>query len=210
MTLKIVFSILSYLLMRGLFLWKPIWGSWLILIFVWLVIKDITLYIIQFKPIRMRSFDLSKLHSQYQQKQITIRYYITFLNRVYIFPLILTLYLVYLLISQTHIWDLQLSIRYLMIQENFLLLLTILSWLFLIVKENKDHEYIYDKESIVAAYWYYMVSVTLGLLSTYLIHQQVHDLEVIWTIIAIIAWILVFLVGVILVEDEIPESVEPW
>ncbi len=202
LAIHITFSLLSYLIVWGLFMWKPEREFRLVLIMVWLIIKDITQYAVQFKPIPIRKFDLSWLNSLYQQKQVSLRYYLVFLNRVYFFPLILTLYLMYLLISQTQIWDLHLSLRYLMVQENFVLFLTIVSWLFLVVKEDKDKEFIRTETSIVAAYGYYIVSVVLGILSTYIIYEQVQNLWSIWTIIAIMAWVLVFLVWVLLMEED--------
>ena len=200
--IHIIISVFSYLIIWGLFSWKPNWESRLILATVCLIIKDLTLYIIEFSPVAISRIDLPKLHWLYQDQKISIRYYVIFLNRVYFFPLILTLYLVYLLITQTQLWDLHLSVRYLMVHENFLLFLTILSGVLLVVKEEKDEQFISTKKSLPAAYGYYLLSVWLWLLSTYLIYQQVNDLWNIGSIIAIIAGVLVFLVGVLLMEEE--------
>jgi len=202
----IIISVLSYLIVWVLFRLVPWWWVWLLLMLVFLVIKDISLYAIEFRPLTRTLIDWKKIQKQYTQNNISSRYYLALLNRTYFFPIILSVYLWYLLIQQTHLRDLDLSIRYLGINETALLLLTILSWIFLVYQEEKDTSFQNTTTSLTATYVYYLLSVVLWWLSAYIIYKQVHDLWTIWDTISVISWVLVFLVWILLMEEEPKEK----
>lgn len=69
-------------------------------------------------------------------------------------------------------------------------------------QEDKDKKFETTRMSMEASYAYYALSVILWLLSTYIIYGQTNDLDTIWSIISVIAGVLVFLVGVLLMEEE--------
>ncbi len=207
---KILPTLGWYMVWGGVFWWLG-WADgrhtwWMLLILVALIIKDITQYAVQLDPIIITRYDLSRIQSWFATKQISARYYIAFLNRIYFFPFVLTVYLIYLLIQQTQLRDRHLSIWYLLLDETFLLVLTILSWLWLVYQDDQDDTYKTSSHSLVAAYMYYYLSAGLGILSTYIIYQQVQDLDTIWSLISVIAWVLVFLVWVLLIQEEEEEE----
>jgi len=174
----------------------------LLLILVALLIKDITQYAIQLTPMTTTSYDLTQIKQWYMDQKISIRYYLAFVNRIYFFPFILTVYLIYLLIQQTQLRDLHLSVRYLLLDETVLLVITIVSGLWLVYQDDQDTKYKKTTTSLTASYMYYYFSALLGLLSTYIIYLQVSDIWAIGATISVIAGVLVFLVGVLLLEDD--------
>lgn len=89
-----------------------------------------------------------------------------------------------------------------MLHETFLLTLTIVTWVFLVYQEEKDEQYILMRHSLLTTYRHIMLSIVLWLLSTYIIYQQTLDLGTIWLTISGIAWVLVFLVWILLVSEE--------
>jgi len=200
---KILPSLVWYLVWAGVFWWM--WSRQarrLLLILVALVIKDITQYAIQLTPMTTTSYDLTKIKQWYMNQKISSRYYLAFVNRIYFFPFILTVYLIYLLIQQTQLRDLHLSVRYLLLDETVLLVITIVSGLWLVYQDDQDTKYKKTTTSLTASYMYYYFSALLGLLSTYIIYLQVSDLWAIGATISVIAGVLVFLVGVLLLEDD--------
>ena len=100
-------------------------GIWLVLAGVCLVIKDVMLYLFTPLPTQNTTYDLSKV-----KRGSNVRdnlYYYLLINRVYIFPTILVIYLGHLLITQTHVRNLHYSILYQIINENALLIILLIS-----------------------------------------------------------------------------------
>ncbi|MEI6775119.1 MAG: hypothetical protein WCL18_10540 [bacterium] len=104
---------------------------WLILALVALVIKDVLLYFVVLKPtakIMYSGIGNWKLGNGKRESGIWGRiYYYLLVNRVYVFPAVLVLYLIFLLIKQTHLWNLHNNIFYQIINENVLLAMVIVS-----------------------------------------------------------------------------------
>ena len=170
----------------------------LILLLVILIIKDVLLYMVEYKATEKKTYDRDKIK---HDKKNRIYYYLL-KNRVYVFPAGLSIYLIYLLITQTHLWTLQHNIFYEIINENFLLVLVVISGILTIFKEDKDTKYQIVKQSMTQTYTHIWLSIFLSLLGTYIIYGQAIQLWWISYIISGIAGILIFLIGILIIEEE--------
>ena len=168
-----------------------------------LIIKDVLIYLVKLKPttkIRIKNEEL-------RIKNWRLHRYLLY-NRAYIFPVVLVIYLIYLLIKQTHVWNMQNAITYLIINENVLLGIVLVSGILTIWKEDKDKQYQEVKESMRSTYISIWLSIFLSLLGTYIIYGQIIQLGRIAYIISAIAGVLIFLIGVMIVEEDGKEEVE--
>lgn len=179
-------------------------GFRLIFILVILVIKDILLYMVDFKATEVRTYDFARLKHEKKSRF----YYYLLRNRVYIFPILLTIYLLYLLVKQTQLWNLNNSIFYHILNENVLLTLVIISWIFTVFKEEKDKTYQIIKHSMTNTYLHIWLSVVLSLLAVYIVYIQVASLGRISYPISGISGILIFLIGVMIIQDDDKEESE--
>ena len=172
---------------------------WLILAFVALVIKDILVYFVDLKP----TSKITYIGTRKQETGIRGKlYYYLLMNRVYVFPVVLVMYLTYLLIKQTHLWNLQDTIFYQITNENVLLVIVIISWIFTVWKEDQDKKYQKIVTSMNSTYVSLALSIVLSLLWTYIIYEQTMSLWWISYFISSIAGILIFLIGVMIIEEE--------
>ena len=168
-----------------------------------LIIKDVLIYLVKLKPttkIRIKNEEL-------RIKNWRLHRYLLY-NRAYIFPVVLVIYLIYLLIKQTHVWNMQNAITYLIINENVLLGIVLVSGILTIWKEDKDKQYQVVTESMRSTYISIWLSIFLSLLGTYIIYGQIIQLGRIAYIISAIAGVLIFLIGVMIVEEDGKEEVE--
>ena len=185
-----------------------IWGLLLILIGLPIVIVPAVVahrYILlskTSKTLSINTLDHHKLREELTQWTLAWRKGLALLNKQYLFPTFITLYLIVLLIQQTQLRDLNLNTRYLALNPNFILFLVIISWLGTIYEDPILDSYITTQESHSYYYWYIALSIALSLLGTYIVHNQVIQLSIIWIIISLLAWILIFLVGMMLLEEE--------
>jgi hypothetical protein len=170
----------------------------LILVLVLLVIKDVLLYMVDCKATSKETYDRDSIKHDKKNRM----YYYVLKNRVYVFPVVLSIYLIYLLIKQTHLWNLHNNIFYEIINENFLLVLVILSGILTIFKEDKDTHYKRVTQSMTQTYTHIWLSIFLSLLGTYILYGQVMQLWWISYIISGIVGILIFLIGILIIEDE--------
>lgn len=167
-----------------------------------LIIKDVLLYLVKLKP--TKKIGIGNLESGTGKQELKIwrlhRYLLY--NRAYIFPVVLVMYLIYLLIKQTHVWNMQNTIPYLIINESVLLGIVIISGILTIWKEDKDKQYQVVSESMRSTYISIWLSIFLSLLGTYIIYGQIMQLGRIAYIISAIAGVLIFLIGVMIVEED--------
>lgn len=171
---------------------------WLILVLVILVIKDTLLYMVDIQATKTTKYDMSKLKTDKKNRL----YYYLLQNRVYIFPVILSIYLLYLLIKQTHLWNLHNNIFYQILNENILLWAVIISGILTVWKEEKDKHYQIIQQSFTQTYKHIWLSLLLSLLWVYIIYIQVASLWWISYIISGIAGILIFLIGILIIEED--------
>lgn len=174
---------------------------YLVMALLVLIIKDILLYLVVLKPTK-------KIGIRKQELGIgdgKVHRYLLY-NRTYIFPTVLVIYLIYILIKQTHVRNMQNTIPYLIINESVLLGIVIVSGIFTIWKEDKDKQYQEVKESMRSTYISIGLSIFLSLLGTYIIYGQIIQLGWIAYIMSAIAGVLIFLIGIMIVEDDEQEK----
>ena len=200
-----------YLFWIVLFVWTYsfIETSWL-----WIVLGSITTLIIHIfvsgftiTPSEKITTDLDAVDKDIKDHKIHKFYYYLILNRTYIFPALLVVYLLYLLIKQTSLRNLDHSIFFALINETTLLVLVLLSWIGTIVWEDKDKQYqkiIQSKRSTYGTLW---LTTLLSLLWWYIIYLQTQSIGAISVPISGISGILIFLIWVLILEDDRKEDV---
>lgn len=154
------------------------------------------------QPMQMHRIDRKRL--DHDRELWTLKRYMQWLivNHAYIFPTVLTVYLAVLLIDQTYVFDLQVTWRYLLIDQTLLLGIVIGSGVLTVRGEEQRAVYETVVHSRALAYLYVLLAGTLSLLGTWIIMQQVADLGRIWPVIAILAGVLIWMVGMLLREEE--------
>jgi len=201
MSTKLWSTIFLYIIWLIIVIFRVILGSfeevwlWIVLAFNILVIKDVLLYMVDIKANKKISYDRKKI------KKSGLYYYLI-LNRVYVFPVLLTIYLIFLLIKQTHVFNLQNNIFYLILNENILLAWVIITWILTVFKDEKDKQYQITKDSLSSTYVHLGLSILLSLLGTFIILWQTITLGWIAYLISGIAGILIFLIGILIIEED--------
>jgi len=217
MTKKLSSTLLFYVIWLVIVIMRVSLGTfqdvalWLILVLVALVIKDVLLYFVILKPSKkityigigewgMENGEWRMGNGKWGMSGRLYRYLL--MNRVYVFPAVLVIYLIYLLIKQTHLWNLENNIFYQIINENVLLGIVIVSWILTVWKEDKDKKYQKITQSMSSTYISLALSIFLSLLWTYIIYGQTIALGRISYCISSIAGILIFLIGVMIIEED--------
>lgn len=120
-----------------------------------------------------------------------------------LFPCFLITYFLYLLIDQTHIFNLHFHYLFLITDASWLLWMTIVSWIVsvLIDKKNWENRTVQYSSSIL---WrsYYVFCWFLWILGSVILYNQIFALTQYAYIIATTAWIGLILIGFILVEEQ--------
>ena len=167
-----------------------------------LVMRELLLRVSYPESIISRQINWQQIEKDKDTWKISLLYNVLLINRIYLFPVILTIYLSYLIILQTWLFAWDFSVVFLALDEQLLLVLTIISGIGMVMQEDKDAIYIEEKKSIWAVYRFMVFAVILGVLWWYIVLQQVLSLWWMWVVIANIAGILIFLVGVLLMSDD--------
>ena len=171
---------------------------YLIILLLLFFIKDILKYFYDFQYVIEEKINYSKL---FNDTSITNIELFLVLNRTVIFPFLLILYMIFLLIKQTHLWWLQKYISNVNeLQQNILLWVVIISGILTIFKEDIDKKYLEKKH--VYPWFHIILTIVLSVLWTYIIFNQVVKLWNLVYIISIISWLLIFLVWINILEDE--------
>ena len=182
------------------------YAIYLILVFVSILIKDILFYLVNVESRYFARFDRVRLFKDFKKSRISFINFSLVLNRNLLFPVVLVWYMIYLLIWQTKLFWLDDASLYEAINSNYLLWITIFSWILTIFKEDIDKKYFYDE----LLWWYYnkniILTVVLSLLWTYIIFNQVIKLWLLSYPISIISGILIFLVWISILEDDDSEE----
>ena len=201
-------AVLWYFLVFGIFVVSYVWDislpgiEWWVLLPGILLCKDILLFFGEIPAIKESVLDWGRVEKQFQKWKLPRWYKLALVNRRYLFPTFLTLYMLYLLVKQTHIRDLYLSIWFLALDEQLLLFLTVISGIATIFGEQYDQQFEQTKISQTKAYGYIALSFVLSVLWGYIVLQQVLKLGVLGIIIANIVIVLIFLVGMSLLDEE--------
>lgn len=194
-------NILPYIGLWWLFLisfWENIFFSYQKYIFLWLlwlVLKDIFIHFVEIKPMKIKV--LSPI-----QDDIWFFTRLIILNRKKFFPGIFTFYILQLLVKQTNIWGLQNTTIFQIFNDNFLLIILVISWFLTIFKENIENQYESEVESMYYTIGWMIVSFTLALIGAYIILNQTWRLGNLSYMIAFISWILIFLIWIMVLQDD--------
>jgi len=169
----------------------------LILLIVLFVSKDILKYFVDLSSFKEKKISYKKLFTNSNISNLNL---FLILNRNLFFPVILILYMIYLLIWQTHLFWWDKTEIFKIINQNYFLWITIMSGILTVFKDNLDKKYFIEIKktpilSIIFTIW-------LSLLWTYIIFNQVIKLGFLSYPISIISGILIFLVGISILEDN--------
>ena len=154
------------------------------------------------KALDMTSIDYHKLQQDTLHSKLSRYQSLAIINKQRLFPVLITIYLVLLLIQQTKLRDLQTATWYLSINQAFVLFLVIISGLGTVYEFPSMDHYVTHHQSLPYHRAYIGLTICLSLLGSYLINVQVQQLGIIWFFIATIAGVLIFLVGMMLLEED--------
>jgi hypothetical protein len=207
-SLKIFLTIFLYIVffcvIYFLYKYNKIKDYSLYIVIFWLIllIKDLLLYFVDFDKKYFHKFDLSRLFKDLSRSRVSYFHFTLIFNRNLFFPFILIFYMIYLFIWQTHLWGLDKKSLFLAINQNYLLWITTVSWIFTVFKENIDNKYFYEK----LEWWIFskniLLTIWLSIFWTYIIFNQVVKLGFLSYPISIISGILIFLVWISILEDD--------
>lgn len=209
---KIITSLSMYVVLFLIsFYFYKIWNleDFAVFITLWLlimIIKDIMLFFISFEKITTIKNSIKKLRKNYQSWDLSFWDYYIFLNRNYFFPGVLIFYLVFILLYQIELLDFLPDSLYTLVNSN-ILWIVVVSWVMTTFREWVDKAY---QRKIKSYEWLYknlVINTVLSIVWTFIILIQTTWLWYLSYIISLIAWLLIFLVGVSIMEDEIePKS----
>ncbi len=126
--------------------------------------RDVRAYLIEPHPVLYQRIDRTQVIADRDAEKIPVWYPLVLANRQYIFPVFLTVYLCFLFVKQTQLFDLQYSMPYLAMEEHILLLFTLVSGACLIWKESLDDTYTKDVSNILLFRLYLLLAVVLGVM----------------------------------------------
>lgn len=170
----------------------------LLLLLVFIVCKDIYIYFTDIKPVKTMKIDYSLLKSD----NLELWPYIIIINRKYIFPTLLIFYILILLIIQTRIFGLDKIFIVTLINQNILLGFVIISWIITIFKDEIEKKYEIEKKAPLYTTLILILVFLLSILWTYIILIQTLKLGLLSYLISFVSWILIFLVGILVLEED--------
>lgn len=150
----------------------------------------------------LHTYDWAKIQDDQQSWKLPSWYSITLIVRKYVFPTFLTIYLLYLLIEKTAVWNLHVSTPFLSLNKSFLLTMTIVSWIVMFFGEKWDKRYTIHRSSITLSRFCFALIAIISVVWWYLILQEVMKLWVVWIIIANIVVLLLFFIWLLLLEED--------
>jgi hypothetical protein len=204
---KIIISIAMYFILISIsFYYYYNWdiGKYASYITLWLliiIIKDILLYFISFEKVTIVKNSLVKLKKNYKSWLISFGEYYLFMNRNYFFPGVLIGYLIFILLHQIDLLDFLSDSIYTLINTNFLWIVVV-SWVFTTFKEDFDNNYQRKVKSYEWLYKNMIINSVLSIIWSMIILMQTKELWFLSYIISLISGLLIFLVGVSIMEED--------
>lgn len=161
-------------------------------------------------PLLTRHLQVSQLQDDLQSGTIKWYHALHIRNSVIWFPVILVIYLSHLVIQQTGLLWRDTSIWYQLIESNILMMLLIVSGIATAWESDLADRYTHQRSSIYSRYWYILLCLCLALLTYYILQSQLSSPDSTWiyTAISICAWWLIWLVGMVIGDEQqdIPTS----
>ncbi|MDD2870770.1 MAG: hypothetical protein PHS49_02170 [Candidatus Gracilibacteria bacterium] len=203
---KIITTILMYVLLGAITIYYYTIGVlekyavYITLGLLILILKDILMYFVSFEKITVVKNSLAKLKKAYSASQVSFGDYYLFMNRNYFFPTVLIAYLVFILLYQIKIIFMGDSL-YTLINSNFLGIVVV-SGVLTTFREDFDKTYQRKVKSYQGLYKNIVINSVLSVLGALIIMGETLDLGVLSYIISLIAGLLIFLVGISILEEE--------
>lgn len=204
---KIITSLSMYLVLLlisiyfyriwSLFKYSDFITIWLLMI----IIKDIMLFFIDFEKVTTIKNTMTKLNKDYTSWDLSFWDYYIFMNRNYYFPWLLIFYLVFILLRQIDLLDFIWDSLYTLMNTNFLWLVVV-SWVMTTFRELVDKKYQRKVKSYEWLYKNLIINTLLSIIWALVILMQTVDLWLLSNLIWLISGILIFLVGVSIMEEE--------
>lgn len=163
-----------------------------------IVLKDLFLHFVELKPIKIKTIDKESLKKDWLSFwEETIIW-----NRKRFFPIILVVYIIQLLVKQTHLWWLHDEMIFRVFSDNFLLILVVISGIWTIFKEDLEKKYEVEEKSMDYSVFWIILTFCLSIIWAYIILNQTARLGNLSFVISFISGVLIFLVWVLVLEDE--------
>lgn len=185
---------------------------WFLIVGVLFLIRDSILFFGIPKDIKHEVIDWEKLRRERIRGSVSFSSVLFLLNRVILFPIFLILYIAVILLKQLDIQALSDILSTKSWIEYLLLGAVAVSWLATIFRESFDSAY----QRITKDYWrtrvFVFVTIVLALLAVYVVFSETTSLGLLALPISSISGLLVFLVGVLLLEEDDHERGDelPW
>jgi len=177
---------------------------WWILVPGFLIIKDIFLFGQQgrVQSVELTTFSRWSVETDINRWTVPQWYAVTIIARKYLFPIFLTLYLLYLLVEQTQVWELHTSLLFLATSKSFLMLATIIIGVVMMFWEKYDKNYERPHRSIEMWWVYFVMTSFLSIVWWYIVLKQLIELNMMGMVMANLVIVLLYLVWVLLFEGE--------
>jgi len=197
---RIITAILIFLWAGGVLWFSPmkIWSSFLFTAWVWVLFfpskQEIGAYTYE-------HLAFSPLQEAVSRNEVSLLKALALVTRVRLFPFFLIVYLVYLFVSETHLWNLQYTRLFLSTDEYLLLVFVLATWIFSLRGEDETTKaYIMNKTSPVYGVVYLFLSVVFAGVGIWVVGAQTLSL---WRIVHLLSsstWVLISLLSFVLFQ----------
>ena len=207
---SIITSLITYIVFFLIFI--SLYNIWIlekyaVYLSMWLLfflIKDILLFFVDIKKITLIKTDINRVKKDFSSWSLSFWAYSLFFNRLYFFPTILVIYMLFILVNQLGLLEWKESV-YELIHTN-ILWITIVSWVLTTFKEDIDKDYQKTIKSSKTIDNNILLNYALSLVWAYIILLQTNWLWALSYIIGIVSGLLIFLVWISILEDDESEK----
>lgn len=174
--------------------------SWFVIFVVWIALLPSRATRAKYTVTSLR---INHLQEAVENKTLSVWEWISIVSKIWVFPFFFMTYVLFLLIEQTHIFNLHYHYLFLSIDASWLLWMTIVSWVVSVLyNEQTMHNRTIQYASPLLWRLYCILSGLLWILWSYILYSQIINLTTYAYIIATIAWIIILLIGFLWVEDQ--------
>lgn len=177
---------------------------WFIVAFTLLVIRDISPYLGSFKKLHHRVFDWKAFFHAMKTKSLGFFDSILIINRVTLFPFLLTLYITFILVKQLDILSLSAILSEKSWLEYSILSGVIWSGCMTVIRESQDEFYYKSIPSQMRTRLFIAFTLLLTVGAIVIIFSETASLGLLSIPISTISGLLVYLIGTLILEEENP------
>lgn len=174
--------------------------SWFIICLVWIVLLPSRA---SREKYTVTVVDFDRLQEAVEKKTLSVWDGVSIIVKMRVFPVFLITYLLFLLIAQTHIFNLHYNSFFLSTEASWLLWMTIASWIVSVLYNDQTMQNRTVQYSSHLLWWVY--SIVCGLfwiLGSYILFIQINEMTSYAYIVATIWWIACIVFGLLLVEEQ--------